>query len=42
MELELKNESIKRQLAESYTKTTEAKQRAEQLLAVMAGIYKKA
>ena len=35
-ELELENESMK-QLVESNTKTAEAKQQAEQLLAVMAG-----
>ena len=41
-ELELENESMKKQLVESNTKTAEAKQQAEQLLAVMAGTYKKA
>ena len=41
-ELELENESIKKQLMESNTKTTETKQQAKQLLAVMAGNYKKA
>ena len=41
-ELELENESIKKQLADSNTKTVEAKQQAEQPLAVMAGNYKKA
>ena len=40
-ELELGNESMKKQLVESNTKTAEAKQQAEQLLAVMAGNYKK-
>ena len=39
---ELENESIKKQLAESNTKTVEAKQQADQLLAVMAGNYKNA
>ena len=41
-ELELEDESMKKQLVESNTKTAEAKQQAEQLLAVMAGNYKKA
>ena len=41
-ELELENESMKKQLVESNTKTVEAKQQVEQLLAVMAGNYKKA
>ena len=41
-ELELENESMKKQLVESNTKTAEAKSQAEQLLAVMAGNYKKA
>ena len=41
-ELELEIESMKKQLVESNTKTAEAKQQAEQLLAVMAGNYKKA
>ena len=41
-ELELENENMKKQLLESYTKTAEAKQKAEQLLALMAGNYKKA
>ena len=41
-DLELENESMKKQLVESNTKTAEAKQQAEQLLAVMAGSYKKA
>ena len=41
-ELELENESVKKQLFESNTKTAEAKQQAEQLLVVMAGNYKKA
>ena len=40
--LELENESMKKQLVESNTKTAEAKQQAKQLLAVMAGNYKKA
>ena len=40
-ELEEENESMKGQLVESNTKTTEAKQQAEQLLAVMAENYKK-
>ena len=41
-ELELENESMKKQLVESNTETAEAKQQAEHLLAVMAGNYKKA
>ena len=41
-ELELENESMKKQLVESNTKIVEAKQQAEQLLAVMAGNCKKA
>ena len=41
-ELEVQNESIKKQLVESNTKTAEAKQEAKQLLAVMAGNYKEA
>ena len=41
-ELELENESMKKQPVESNTKTAEVKQQAEQLLAVMAGNYKKA
>ena len=41
-ELEPENESMKQQLVESNTKTAEAKQKAEQPLAVMAGNYKKA
>ena len=41
-ELELQNESIKKQLVERNTKTAEAKQHAEQLLAVMAGNCKNA
>ena len=41
-ELELEIKSMKKQLVESNTKTAEAKQHAEQLLAVMAGNYKKA
>ena len=41
-ELELENESIKKQPVESNTKTAEAKQQPEQLLAMMAGSYKKA
>ena len=41
-ESELENESIKNQLVESDTKTAQAKQQAEQLLAVMAGNYNKA
>ena len=41
-ELELENESMKKQLVESNTKTAEAKQQAEQLLAVMAGNCNKA
>ena len=41
-ELKLENESMKKQLVESNTKTAEAKQPAEQLLAVMVGNYKKA
>ena len=40
-ELELENETMKKQLVESNTKTAEAKQQADQLLAVMAGNYKK-
>ena len=40
--LERENESMKKQLVESNTKTAEAKQQAEQLLAVMAGNCKKA
>ena len=40
--LELENESMKKQLVESNTKTAEAKQQAEQVLVVMAGNYKKA
>ena len=41
-ELELENESMKKQLVESNTKTPEARQQAEQLLAVMVGNYQKA
>ena len=41
-ELELENESMKKELVESNTKTAEAKQQVEQLLAMMAGNYKKA
>ena len=41
-ELELENESMKKQLVESHTKTAAAKQQAKQLLALMAGNYKKA
>ena len=41
-ELELETQSLKKQLVESNTKTAEAKQHAEQLLAVIAGSYKKA
>ena len=41
-ELEFQNERMKEQLVESNTKTAEAKQQVEQLLAVMAGNYKKA
>ena len=41
-ELELENESMIKQLVESKTKTAEAKQQAEQVLAVMVGNYKKA
>ena len=41
-DLELENESVKKQPFESNTKTAEAKQQAEQLLVVMAGNYKKA
>ena len=41
-ELELENESIKKQLVENNTKTAKAKQQVEHLLAVMAGNYKKA
>ena len=38
----MENESMKKQLVESNTKTGEAKQQAQQLLAVMAANYKKA
>ena len=41
-ELELENESMKKQPLERNTKSAEAKQQTEQLLAVMAGKYKKA
>ena len=41
-ELDLENESIKKQLLVSNTKTDEANQQAEQLFALMAGNYKKA
>ena len=41
-ELWLENESTKKQVVESNTKTAEAKQQVEQLFAVMAGNYKKA
>ena len=41
-QLELGNHSIKKQLVESDTKTTERKQKVEQLLAMMPGNYKKA
>ena len=41
-ELELDNESMKKQPVESNTKTVEAKQQAEQLLAVMGGNCKRA
>ena len=40
--LKLKNESTKKQPVESNTKTAEAKHQAKELLAVMAGNYKKA
>ena len=39
---ELENESIKKQPVESNTKIAEAKQQSEELLAVMAGNYKRA
>ena len=41
-ELELENEIIKKQVVESNLKTAEAKQQAEQLLAMIAGYYNKA
>ena len=41
-ELELENESVQQPLVESNTKTVEAKHQAAQLMAVMAGNYKKA
>ena len=40
-ELELESESMKKQLVASNTKTAEAKQQAEELLAVMTGNYKR-